>query len=193
MSIVYEPYFIAFCIEGFLYGKICSSTCTLAKEVQLFPGLGLYSGIFAMYLQCPSKRSGTAIIHFYAVCLLYVLSTASFVCDLAALILQVSNNSICKNTFLYINCADASVDTIVSTSNRLTANIISHFDNPSHSKRLLWLPCSMYSSTHKEFVVFFVPVIRFSDLNLQRFTVVGSCGVKISVSWSFLHSWQLHT
>ena len=36
-------------LEGFLYGKICALTCTLAKE--LFPGLGLYSRIFAaMYL-----------------------------------------------------------------------------------------------------------------------------------------------
>ena len=85
---------------------------TLAKEVQLFPGLGLYSGIFAIYLQCPSKRSGTALILFYAVCLLYVLSAADFVSDLIALILHVSTNSICKNTFLYISCADTSRDTL---------------------------------------------------------------------------------
>ena len=84
-------------LEGFLYGKLCVLTCTLAKEVQLFSGLGLYSGIFAIYLQCPSKRSGTALILFYAVCLLYVLSAATFVSDLVAVILQVSNNnSICK-------------------------------------------------------------------------------------------------
>ena len=72
---------------------------TLAKEVQLFPGLGVYSGIFALYLlvQCRSKESSTATIIFYAICLLYVLSTATFLCDLAYLILEVSNNSICKN------------------------------------------------------------------------------------------------
>ena len=95
---MYEALFIGICVEGFLYGKICALTCTLAKEVQLFPGPGLYSGIFAIYLQCVSKRSGTAIILFYSVCLLYFLSTATFVSDLVALILQVSNNSICKNT-----------------------------------------------------------------------------------------------
>ena len=99
----------------------------------LFLGLGLYSGIFAIYLQCPSKRSGTALI---PVCLLYVLSTADFVSDLVALIFYVSNNSICKNTFLYISCADASWG-ITSTSNQLTANVISHNDCANHIKRLL--------------------------------------------------------
>ena len=97
MTIVDEAAVVSVCVEGFLYGKPCSITCntTLAKGVQLFPGLGLYSGIFAMYLQCPSKRSGTALILFYAVCLLYVLTTADFVSDLVALIIFVSNNSIC--------------------------------------------------------------------------------------------------
>ena len=130
-----------FWLEGFLYGKICALTCTLAKEVH---DQGLYSGIFVIYLQCPSKRSGTAIILFYAICLLYVLSTATLVSDLIYLILYVSNNSICKNAFFFIGCADASRDTIVSTSNGLTANVISHFDIPSHSNRLLWLPCPMF-------------------------------------------------
>ena len=36
----------------------------------------------------------------------------------------------------------------------------------------------MYSSTHKESY----PVIRFIDLNLQRSTVVGSCGVAASMT-----------
>ena len=96
MSIVHEAYFISTCIiEGFFYGKIYALTGTLAKEIQLFPGLGLYSGIFAMYLQCSSKKAGTAIILFYAVCLLYLLSTAVFVSDLVRFMLQVSNNSVC--------------------------------------------------------------------------------------------------
>ena len=108
MTTVYEAPFIAVCLEGFLYGKLCAltSSCTLrlAKGVQLFPGLGLYSGIFAMYLHCTSKRSGTvtALTLFYAVCLLYVLSAASFVSDLLALILEVSNNSFCKNTIFLL-------------------------------------------------------------------------------------------
>ena len=104
MSTVDKAPFIALCLEGFLYGNLCALPCTLrlAKEVQLFPGLGLYSGIFAMYLQCSKKagRSGTAVVVFYAVCLLYLLSTATFVGDLVSLIFYVSNNSIiCKLPF----------------------------------------------------------------------------------------------
>ena len=114
MTIVDETLFIAICLEGFLYGELCALTCTLAKEVQLILGLGLYSGIFTIYLLlCPSKKSRTTIIHFYAVCLLYILSTASFVSDLVGLIFQVSNNSICKISF-FISCADAIQDTITS-------------------------------------------------------------------------------
>ena len=101
-----EMEFIGICFEGFFYGKIsvpCALTCsTLAEEVQLFLGLlGLYSGIFAMYLYCLSKsdrdKSKTAIL-FYALCFLYVLSTATIVGDLTGVVLQVGDNLICKNT-----------------------------------------------------------------------------------------------
>jgi hypothetical protein len=89
--------FIYSCLEGFFFGKISvlfALTCMLAKEVQFFLGLGFYSGIFAIYLQCPSKESRTAIIVFYVLCLLYVLSMATVVSDLLAAILEVSDNSI---------------------------------------------------------------------------------------------------
>ena len=76
-----------------------------AKEVQLFPGLGIYSGIFAIYfkLQCVlvSKESRKTSIIFYALCLLYVLSIASVACDLLEFVIQVSNNSICKSIIFY--------------------------------------------------------------------------------------------
>jgi hypothetical protein len=76
-------------------------TCTLAKEVQLFPaGLGLYSGIFAMYyLQRSSDKSRTEYIIFYALCVLYILTTVTIVFDLVGYTLKfkVSNTSICKN------------------------------------------------------------------------------------------------
>ena len=93
---------IMLCVESFLYGEISvpwALTCTviLAKEVQLFPNPGLYSGIFAIYLQCPKKDSRTAMIIFYVLCLLYVLSTVTVVCDLLnvifAIYVVVSNNS----------------------------------------------------------------------------------------------------
>ena len=36
-------------------------------------------------------------------------------------------------------------------------------------------------------------IIRYIHLNLQRSTAAGLFGNEISVSLSFLHSWQLHT
>ena len=91
--------FIMLCLEGFFYGNIsvlCALTCTFTNEVQLFPGLGLYSGIFAIYLHCPLRESRTSTIIFYVLCLLYVLSAATVVVDLLTGIFEVSNNSICK-------------------------------------------------------------------------------------------------
>ena len=118
MFIVDETNFLSIWLEGFLYGKLCALTCALqvAKKVQLFHCLGLYSGIFAIYLQCPSKESRTANILFCAVGLLYVLSTAAFVSDLVALALDVSNNSIYKNTMIFISCAGTIRDIISSAS-----------------------------------------------------------------------------
>ena len=61
-----------------------------------------------MYLQCQSDKSTgrMATIIFYAICLLYILSTVSFISDLASTIIipepEVSNNSICsKDIILY--------------------------------------------------------------------------------------------
>ena len=79
---------------------------SLSNEVQLlFPGLlGLYSGIFAMFLKCQlNKSTGRRLtIVFYALCLLYILSTFTIVCDLVVVILQleVSHISISKMSFL---------------------------------------------------------------------------------------------
>ena len=78
-----------------------------AKEVQLFPGLGIYSGIFSIYLQFPSKESRTAITVFYTLCLLYILSTATVVSDLLTFTFEVSNNSICKYIIFLISYAEA--------------------------------------------------------------------------------------
>jgi hypothetical protein len=123
-------------LEGFFFGKICvlcALTCTLAKEVHLFLGLGIYTGIFAIYLQCPSKESRTAIIVFYILCLLYVLSMASITSDTLINILEVSNNSICK----IIIYADAYRCTIASVSKPLTISDISRLYCPSRNKRFL--------------------------------------------------------
>ena len=104
------------CVECFLYGKIsflcdltCTITVTIAKEVQLLHGPGVYSGIFAIYLKCPKKDSRIAMIVFYVLGLLYILSTATVVFDLLYIIFaihsKVSNNSICNlNMFFYQLC-----------------------------------------------------------------------------------------
>ena len=77
----------------------------LAKEVRLFPGLGVYSGIFAVYLQYPSNdsRTRTANVVFYIICLLYCFCVASIVCDLLIFIFAVSNKFICKNIIFIIS------------------------------------------------------------------------------------------
>ena len=89
-----EANVISLCLQGFFYGKI-SVLCALASTLQsLPPGLGLYSGIFAIYLQCPLNESRTANIIFHAFCVLYVLSTATIVSNLLSFILEVSDISI---------------------------------------------------------------------------------------------------
>ena len=75
-----------------------------AKKVQLFPGLGIYSAIFIIYLHCIlSKESRTTSIIFYALCLLYVLSTTTIACDLLNFVIYVSNNSISKYIIFFIS------------------------------------------------------------------------------------------
>jgi hypothetical protein len=59
------------------------------------PGLlGLYSGIFAMYLKCQLEKSRKPTIIFYALGLLYILSTFTVVCDLVIIILQINVSNI---------------------------------------------------------------------------------------------------
>ena len=61
----------------------------------LFPGLGLYSGVFAMYLHWTSENStGRTPTIFYALCVLYILSTVTVVGDLLQnIFLNVSTNN----------------------------------------------------------------------------------------------------
>ena len=97
-----ELYVLFMCVEWFLYGKIsvlCALTCTLAKEVRLTPGLGIYCGIFAIYIHCvlARKESRESNTIFYALCLLFVLSTAAVVSDVLKCIIDVSNIFISRN------------------------------------------------------------------------------------------------
>ena len=89
-----------------------------AKEVQLLPGLGIYSGIFAIYLQCVlSKEPRTTSIVFYALCLLHILSTATVISDLLLVlaVIEVSINYICKNINFFLIYADPYLCTTGST------------------------------------------------------------------------------
>ena len=99
-----EAAFTSICLEGFFYGKLSVACFTLypcyIKNVQSLPGLGLYTGIFVIYLQCPWNKSRTPII-LYALCTLYVLTTATFISDFVTLILKVSNDFICKNIIFF--------------------------------------------------------------------------------------------
>ena len=58
-----------------------------------------------MYFQCQSDNSSsrTRTIIFYAICLLYLLSTVSFVSDLVAAIFFVSGNSICSKNMIFLS------------------------------------------------------------------------------------------
>ena len=148
------------------------------------PGLGLYSGIFALYLQCPSKKSNTATILFYSLCFLYVLSAVNFVSDFLTPIFEVSsNNFICKN-IIYLSVVQSRITTLLQlpldphwlalynlTLVQTTASGCCDFLAQSILVRMNhWHSSCPYHP-------FYSP-----QLNSQRSTVVGSCGVRISVS-----------
>ena len=114
------------CFEGFLFGNVSyvhlnvPLVLLVAKEIQLFPGLGIYTGIFAIYLQCPSDESRTQradVVFYTIICLLYVFCAASVVSDLISITLQVSDKFICRNIIFIISCAVVYQFIIASTSN----------------------------------------------------------------------------
>jgi hypothetical protein len=155
-------------------------SCTLAKEVtvHLFLGLGVYTGIFALYLQCPLKESKTAIIVFYVLCLLYALSMTDVAMDLLVFVLTVSNNSIRK---------------IIIIQMRIVAHALSsQFQNDSQSmsyyrifvvQNIVSGLCDFIAQSilvrinHRAYYHLF-----YSPKSSQRSSVVGSCGAKISES-----------
>jgi hypothetical protein len=112
-----DALFIGQCLQGFFYGKISlpftlTLTLQVAKAVQLFPGLGIYTGIFIIYLKCSSKNSRTTTILFYALCFLYVLSTVVIAIDLVTFIIEVSINCICKIFFFFNSVVQSKFHTL---------------------------------------------------------------------------------
>jgi hypothetical protein len=81
------------------YDVYCMTVAPIAKAVRTFPVPGLYCGIFAMYFQYHASIEGTKnMLLFYALSVLYLLSTAFIVGDIVILVidpdLPVSNNEL---------------------------------------------------------------------------------------------------
>jgi hypothetical protein len=152
-------------------------------EVQIFSGSGIYSGIFAIYLQCPSKESRMATNIFYALCLLYVLSTATIICDAATLIfdLNLDGESVKSGNYFLLFIPSvvqshfATQSLQLLTDSQLVLIFFSIGQNTVTGLCDFIAQCIIVSISHCTYYQSFSP-------NLHRSTVVGSCGVKIFVS-----------
>lgn len=89
--------YIGICLEGFLYGTIFILQLSRSsfKRRQHYRVLGLYSGIFAVYLQLhtSAKSNYKTNILFYALCVLYFLSMATIVLDVSRYLVEVVSYS----------------------------------------------------------------------------------------------------
>ena len=95
-----------------------------------------------MYLLLPSKESRTAILVFYVLCLLYVLSTVSMISDILLVIIEVSINSICKS-IIFIRYSGAIDEAVASIS---TVNVTSPiYRTCSLNSRKCRVPCWCHS------------------------------------------------
>ena len=80
--------YLSICLEGFLFGEL--SVKPFFEEAQHYFILGLYSGIFSIYLQYHASQRKTgdntkSNIIFHALCVLFVLSMAVFALQIADL------------------------------------------------------------------------------------------------------------
>ena len=199
ISLDIDGIFFGIWLEGFLYGEISVLCVPLSNEVWLlFPGLlGLYSGIFAIYLKCQLEKSRKPTIVFHALCLLYILSTFTAVCDLLVITIQIKVSNILSVKLLFSKLV-MQYD-ISGTNNTIPSYIVS---GPQFEVQRMLLRLAILQTVASGCCDFIAQCImvhinhctyRFIHLNLQRYTVAGLFGEKISVSLSFLHSWQLHT
>ena len=87
--ILRDFYYLGRCLEGFFFGMMSVNCQTqITKAVQHCPIPGLYSGIFAMYLQHYRSQQSTnraKNILFYALCVLYALSATIIIVDILEL------------------------------------------------------------------------------------------------------------
>ena len=149
-----------------------------SKEVQLFPGLGIYSGLFVTYLQCRSPESRTANIVSYALCVLFILSTANAVMDLLNATLGVSNNSISKNIiFLSVMQMNLIFNTLPV---QLQLDLNSMLFRVVIVQTILSGCCDIISQCILVSTNHCTSIIHLTTI--QRSTDVGLCGVGISRS-----------
>ena len=120
-----------------------------------------------------SKESRTRSIIFYALCLLYVLSTATVVSDLLAAIIQVSNDSICK-IIIFLSVMQMSTLPVQLQQSMLFS--ITIVQTTSNGCCDFIAQCTLVRINR--LYLSSILTLKFS----QRSTVVGSCGVKISAS-----------
>ena len=86
-----EFIFLGICIEGFLYGTISLLQVSNFFKAGLITGL--YSGIFALYLQYrSSKREADNKTLFYAFCALYIVCGIMIFIDIAAAVIRDVSN-----------------------------------------------------------------------------------------------------
>jgi hypothetical protein len=127
-------------------------------------------------LQCPLKESRTAIIVFYVLCLLYALSMATVAMDLVESVLGVSNNSIRKIIIIQMRIVAHALSPQLqndSLSMIYRFYIVQVIVNGSCD---FIAQCILVRINHRAYHPAFYSY-KFS----QRSSVVGSCGVKISV------------
>ena len=180
-----EIYFIGSCLEWFLFGKT-SILHALVTSIEVVSGL--YSGIFIVYLQFAKSKTV-----FYVLCLLYILSAATAVCDflnfMSAIYAIVSNNSISSFENIFFLSLMQDSDALSLQFDNVMSLIIFRLNFVQATVSGCCDIIAQFALVHTNPS----PIIRFIHLNLQRSTGVGSCGVKISVSWLSLHSSESHT
>ena len=132
------------------------------------------------------------MIIFNVLCLLYVLSTATVVCDFLSVI-QVYLDVLVSNNYIYIcnlrNIVFLSVTagcTITSAWNWYGVNVISPSACPSHSKQLLWPDCKIYLGTHKPLHLSCHPIYSHKSSKIYRCWIVWGKNIYVVIIPSFL-------
>ena len=104
--------YLAACLGGFFFGAIhICSLIVISEVIKHYPIPGLYSGIFALYLQCHASQNRADKIDFYALSVLYVLCGVSVIVGITFDFFQIDNGMVSKTIlqvfdFMLISCAD---------------------------------------------------------------------------------------